>query len=49
MTAYPAELRRWLMRDLVPRILPFSDAATAHGGLSDRALPALRLGRRAHR
>ncbi|WP_058556928.1 PucC family protein [Thiohalocapsa sp. ML1] len=29
MTAYPAELRRWLMRDLVPRILPFSDAATA--------------------
>ncbi|MGD8275759.1 MAG: PucC family protein, partial [Thiohalocapsa sp.] len=24
----PAELRRWFLRDILPRILPFSDAAT---------------------
>ncbi|MCG6943097.1 MAG: BCD family MFS transporter [Thiohalocapsa sp.] len=29
MSLYPAELRRYLMRDLLPRVLPFSDAATA--------------------
>ncbi len=28
MSLYPAELRRYLMRDLLPRVLPFSDAAT---------------------
>jgi BCD family chlorophyll transporter-like MFS transporter len=28
MSFYPAEIRRMLMRDLLPRILPFSDAAT---------------------
>jgi len=28
MTLQPASLRSWLLRDILPRILPFSDAAT---------------------
>jgi hypothetical protein len=28
MTLQPVSLRRWLLRDILPRILPFSDAAT---------------------
>ena len=29
MSTQPAELKRWLLQDLLPRVLPFSDAASA--------------------